>query len=191
MDPSGVLFFKHRGEWRKWLERNHDKAAEAWLLTYKVKTGKVCLRYPEALEEALCYGWIDSRMRSIDEKRHMLRFAPRRLDSIWSLRNRKLVERLIREGRMTPHGLSKVEAAKRNGNWERAVAPSKPPRIPKALKDALVVDGQAWKNFSAFARSYRTGYIIWVITAKTDETRKIRIETVVRRARQNKKSYLG
>lgn len=191
MDPSGALFFKDRAQWRKWLRLHHDKASEVWILTYKVKTGKKCLRYPEALEEALCYGWIDSRMRRVDDERHMLRFAPRRLDSIWSLVNRRLAERLIKEGRMTTFGLRKVEAAKANGNWDRALSPSKPPRIPKALKESLVRDELAWKNFQSLAKSYRTGFIYWVMTAKTDQTRSKRIEQVVRSARMNKKSYLG
>lgn len=188
-DPQPV-FFKDRGGWRRWLRANHDKRSEIWILTYKVHTGKKCLLYEEALEEALCYGWIDSRMRRIDDEKHMWRFAPRKLGSIWSLKNRRTVERLIREGRMTVHGLEKVEAAKKNGQWDKAIAPSIPPRMPKEMRDALVENPRAWKNFQAFAKSYRTTYIYWVLAAKRPETRTRRIRLVVDRAEKNLRAYL-
>ena len=188
--PDEPVFFKNRAEWRNWLKRNHDKASEIWILAFKKHTGKQYLDYQDALEEALCYGWIDSRMRRIDDEKHMWRFAPRKPNSIWSLSNRRRVERLMEEGRMTAHGMATVEAGRRSGKWDEAIAPSKPPRIPKELKDALVKDRLAWKNFQAFARSYRTTYIYWVLTAKRDETRKKRIRMVVERARKNLKFYM-
>jgi uncharacterized protein YdeI (YjbR/CyaY-like superfamily) len=183
------VFFRDRSAWRRWLEKNHDKASEIWILAYKKHLGKTCIDYEEALEEAICYGWIDCRMRRIDDEKHMWRFAPRRPNSIWSLKNRKTTERLIEieEGRMTEHGMAKVDAAKRNGSWDKAYAPGRPPRIPKDLKDALIQDGQAWKNFQAFAKSYRHTYIYWVVSAKREETRKRRIQEVVGRARRDMK----
>jgi len=185
------VFFKDRFEWRRWLQRNHDKYSEIWVLTYKKHTGRQCVSYEDALEEALCHGWIDSRMRRIDDEKHMWRFAPRKLDSIWSLSNRRRAERLIKEGRMDAPGLAKIEAAKRSGEWDKAIAPSRPPRMPKDLKDALEDNEKAWKNFSAFAPSYRTTYIYWVISAKREETRRKRIKEVVRRASENIKFYMG
>lgn len=189
-DPEPV-FFKDRAEWRNWLQRNHDKASEVWILTYKRHTGRKCLSYVEALEEAICYGWIDCRLRRLDDEKHLWRFAPRKLDSIWSLRNRTLAERLTKEGKMTPNGLAKVEAAKRSGEWEKAISPSTPPRIPSDLKDALKKDALAWKNFSSFAKSYRTTYIYWVLAAKKKETRERRIRAVVKRAKRNLKMYMA
>jgi len=159
-------------------------------LAYKVHMGKKSLSYSEALDEALCYGWIDSRMRRIDDEKHMWRFAPRKPDSIWSLSNRRRAEMLIKEGRMVTPGLAKVEAGKRSGKWEHALAPSKPPRMPKDLRDALMNDCRAWKNFQEFAKSYRTAYLYWVISAKREDTRKKRIREVVKKARQNKKHYM-
>lgn len=185
------VFFKNRAEWRKWLRRNHDKSSEIWILTYKKHTGKQCASYEDALEEAICYGWIDSRMRRIDDERHTWRFAPRKPNSIWSMSNRKRAERLIREGRMADPGMAKVDAAKQSGEWDRAYAPSKPPRMPTDLKNALMKDDLAWKNFQAFAKSYRTTYIYWVSAAKREETRRNRIREVVRRARRNIKFYMG
>ena len=185
------VFFKDKAEWRKWLQKHHDKSSEIWILTYKRHTGKQCVSYEDALEEALCYGWIDSRMRRIDDERHTRRFVPRKPNSIWSLGNRKRAERLIKEGRMTASGMAKVDAAMRSGEWRKAYAPSKPPRMPMDLKDALMKDGLAWKNFQAFAKSYRTTYIYWVSAAKREETRRKRIREVVRRARRNIKFYMG
>lgn len=185
------VFFRDRAIWRGWLKKNHSKAREVWILTYKVHTGRKCLSYQEALEEALCWGWIDSRMRTIDREKHLWRFAPRRATSIWSLINRTKAERLIAEGRMTPHGMAKIEEAKKSGEWDKATRPSRPPRMPRDLKEALMKDCKAWKNFQALARSYRTQFIWWVCTARREETRQRRIAEVVARARQNKKSYLG
>ncbi len=184
------VFFKDIGEWRQWLKRNHDKETEVWMLTYKVHTNRKSLRYFEALDEALCWGWIDSRVRRIDDEKHLMRFAPRRPSSIWSLGNRRRVERLIKEGRMTAHGLAKVKAAKRTGEWDNAIAPSTPPRMPSDLRDALTKDAAAWKNFKAFARSYRTAYIYWVRAAKREETRRKRIAIVVEKSRENKRSWM-
>jgi uncharacterized protein YdeI (YjbR/CyaY-like superfamily) len=188
---SEPVFFRDRSSWRTWLRKNHGKCSEVWVLTFKKHTGRKCLSYDEALEEALCYGWIDSRLKRIDDERHMWRFAPRKPDSIWSTRNRGIAERLIAEGRMTAHGMAKIEAARRSGNWERHVRPSKVPRIPKDLKDALVEDDVAWTNFQAFAKSYRHAYIGWVAHAKRPETREKRIQEVVRRARENIKQFMG
>jgi uncharacterized protein YdeI (YjbR/CyaY-like superfamily) len=185
------VFFEDRKAWRMWLKRNHDKHSEVWILTFKTHTGRKCVSYSDALDEALRYGWIDSRVRRIDDEKHMWRFAPRRLDSIWSLSNRRRVEKLISEGLMTVHGLKKIEAGKKSGEWAKAISPSMPPRMPKDLKDALAKNPQALKNFQAFAKSYRTTYIYWVLTAKREETRKKRIKAVVERADKNLKMYMA
>ncbi len=189
--PREPVFFKDRAEWRRWLRRNHDKSSEIWILTYKKHICKQCLSYEDALEEAICYGWIDSRMRRIDDERHMWRFAPRKPNSIWSLSNRRRTEKLIKEGRMAGPGMAKVDAAKRSGEWCKAYRPSKPPRMPKDLREALMQDELAWQNFRDFARSYRHTYIFWVASAKREETRRKRIQEVVRKSRQNAKSFTG
>jgi len=188
--PENPLFFEDGAAWRRWLRRNHDRTTEVWILTYKVHTGRKCMTYEEALDEALCYGWIDSRVRRIDGERHLWRFVPRKPDSIWSLKNTRSIERLVKEGRMTSHGMKKVEEGKRSGEWQKANAPSKPPRLPPDLKKALMKDEVAWKNFQNFAKSYRTIYIYSVILAKREDTRERRIRQVVQRSRINKKPYL-
>jgi uncharacterized protein YdeI (YjbR/CyaY-like superfamily) len=179
------VFFKDSVEWRRWLWKNHDKASEIWILTYKRHTGRPCLSYEDALEEAICYGWIDSRLKRIDDERHMWRFAPRKTNSLWSMSNRRRAEKLIKEGRMASTGMATVEAAKKNGKWYEAYAPSAPPKIPDDLKDGLMRDERAWKNFQALAKSHRHTYIHWVMTAKRKETREKRIQEVVRMAREN------
>ena len=184
------IYFRDRNAWRKWLERNHGRKSEIWILAFKRHVGKRSVSYEEALEEAICYGWIDSRMRRIDDERHTWRFVPRRPDSIWSLGNRGRAERLIREGRMTPAGLETIKAARKSGKWAMAYAPSRPPRMPKDLKEALMQNTKAWTNFQAFAKSYRTTYLYWIASAKRDETRRKRIQEVVRRAEKNLKMYV-
>ncbi len=187
---EGPVFFKDSAEWRRWLRENHAKSSEIWILTYKKHTRRQCLNYEDALEEAICYGWIDSRMRRIDDESHMWRFAPRKPNSIWSMSNRRRAERLINVGRMAGPGIVKIDAAKKSGKWYEAYRPSKPPRMPTCLKEALTQDEHAWKNFQAFAGSYRHTYIHWVLAAKRRETRDKRIQEVVRMARQNSKYYV-
>jgi len=180
------LLMRNRDEWRKWLERNHNKEKEVWLVFYKKHTGKLGLSYDDAVEEALCFGWIDGRLKRIDDEKHLIRFSPRRKNSVWSEINRKKAEKMIREGKMTETGLAKIEEAKKSGKWFSAYTSKKlaiPPDLEKALKD----DKKAWDNFRNFANSYQLAYIYWVESAKREETRKKRIKEVVKRASQNKK----
>ncbi len=189
--PQEPIFFKDKAEWRRWLQKNHNKSSEIWILTYKRYVDKQSLSYEDALEEALCYGWIDSRMRRIDDEKHTWRFTPRKPNSIWSLSNRRRAEKLIMQGRMTEPGMGKIDAAKKSGKWDDAYRPSKPPKIPDYLKEALMKDDRAWRNFQALAGSYRHTYIHWVASAKREETRERRIKEVVRRARQNIKNIIA
>jgi uncharacterized protein YdeI (YjbR/CyaY-like superfamily) len=189
--PQEPIFFKDKAEWRRWLQRNHDKSSEIWIITYKRHVDKQSLSYEDALEEALCYGWIDSRMRRIDDEKHTWRFTSRKPNSIWSLSNRRRAEKLIMQGRMSEPGVAKIDAAKKSGKWDEAYRPSKPPKMPDYLKEALMKDDRAWRNFQAFAGSYRHTYIHWVTSAKREETRERRIEEVVRRARQNIKNIIA
>ncbi len=192
MGPEKPAFFENKAEWRRWLQKNHETATEIWILAYKVHTGRRCLTYAEALDEALCYGWIDSRLKRIDDEKHMWRFAPRKPNSIWSLNNRRHAERLIREGRMTRFGLERIEDGKRSGKWQEAIAPSIPPKMPDELLAALKKNKVAWKKFNSLARSYQTQFIYWVILAKREETRQRRIREVVRKvAKGLKTSYIG
>src|SRR4030042_6669816 len=115
MELSKALYFKNRHEWRAWLERNHDKEKEVWLIHYKKDSGKAGVSYIDAVEEAICFGWIDSKMKSIDREKFALKYSPRRAKSVWSQNNKEKAEKLIASGRMTDGGLVKIEEAKRSG----------------------------------------------------------------------------
>jgi uncharacterized protein YdeI (YjbR/CyaY-like superfamily) len=106
-------------EWRAWLQANHGVEKEVWLTMYKKHIATPCVTFEEATEEALCFGWIDSTMKRIDDEKRALRYTPRRKGSSWSERNKKLVTKLIEQGRMTEAGLAKIEEAKQNGEWDK------------------------------------------------------------------------
>jgi uncharacterized protein YdeI (YjbR/CyaY-like superfamily) len=187
MNIDKALRLKDSQEWRKWLEHNHDKETEAWLVMYKKRSKETGLQYDEALEEALCFGWIDGKLKSIDEERFILRYSPRKANSVWSKINRDKAELLIARGRMTIAGLAKIEEAKQNGLWDAAYTNKIRDEIPSDLKKSLMENSKAWNNFESFANSYRNMYIGWVTNAKTEETRKRRIAEVAKRSALNKK----
>lgn len=189
---DGDLRFGDGRGWRRWLERNHDTSDGVWLILRKKGVDIQGVTYEEALDEALCLGWIDSRLERIDDEIHRQRFTPRRRGSIWSKANVKRVERLTAEGRMRDAGLRRVRDAKENGRWAEAYESRIPShRMPKDLKDALDADPRARKNFSALAESYRRNYIAWVVGAKTETTRGKRITKVVELAVKGQKSIMG
>ncbi len=191
MNAAGtVLDLRTREQWRRWLVRNHAKSQGEWVYMYKKGT-KVGLRYSDALDEALCFGWIDGQIKTVDRDRFRQRWTPRRPGSIWSQVNKAKVKRLIADGRMTQAGLAAVRAAKRNGKWQAAYTSRTAPVLPADLREALKAVTAAWRSFSRFAPSYRTMYIGWVTDAKRLETRQRRIAVVVRRARENRKPGIG
>jgi len=179
--------FNTINEWHDWLEANHQTAELLWVIIQKKASKKPGIRYDEAVLEAVAHGWIDGQIKRIDDDEYMQRYTPRRPRSIWSKRNKKRVERLIKEGRMTPAGMKKVEEAKQNGQWEKAYSSREPVEIPKDLQTALNAIPEALKNFKAFSPSARFMYIHWINEAKREETRVRRIHTVVVRSEQNKK----
>lgn len=177
---TNPLYFPTRGEWRRWLEKNHAKETEAWVLRYNKKnSGTLSVTYEEALEEALCFGWIDGRMRGVDSEKSAVRFSPRKDKSVWSRVNKDKAERLIKEGKMTPAGLAKIEAAKKSGAWDNTRALKVAQEIPADLQEALRKNLEAWDNFQKFPSSRRNGYIFYVNDAKTPATRQKRIADVV------------
>ncbi len=187
MRPEEATLFEDRIRWRNWLRRNHSSESEIWLLIFKKGTGGEGVAYEEAVEEAICFGWIDGKLRRIDDRCHAIRFTPRRAGSVWSESNRDRAERMIRNRRMTKAGLESVEVAKKNGRWAEAYAPSKVPEIPDDLAEALMANQRAAKNFEGFANSYKSAYLYWVLDAKRPETRARRIREVVARAALNKR----
>jgi uncharacterized protein YdeI (YjbR/CyaY-like superfamily) len=185
------LDFRSAAEWRRWLKKNHDRSEGEWLYMYKKGAKRTGLRYPEALEEALCFGWIDGRLKAVDQDRYRQRWTPRRRNSNWSEVNKRKVSQLIADRRMAEPGLASVEAAKRDGRWQKQPARRKRGDLPFELVAALKADQKAMANFQAFAWSYRRMYAGWVAEAKTDATRRKRAEAVVRRSRENRKPDMG
>ena len=182
-----MLEFQDKNEWRNWLLQNHDKEREAWLIFYKKNSGKTGMSYNAALEEALCFGWIDGKLKSVDDDKYVIRYSPRKSRSVWSRINREKAEQLIAQGKMTDAGLAKVAEAKRNGSWEAAYTNRIKDVLPADLEAALSANRTALANFQGFANSYRNMYIGWVTGARTEETRKKRIAEVVERSILNKK----
>jgi len=173
------LFFETREEWRKWLEFHHDKSDGIWLVYYKKNTRIPSVAYNEAVEEALCFGWIDSKVQTIDELRYRQIFTPRKPRSVWSELNKQRVEMMIEAGKMTPAGLVKIEVAKKNGQWEKSYNWKEPAGLPDDLKTALLQNPQVWENFNRFSKSSQNTYIYWISAAKRAETRQNRISKVV------------
>ena len=154
---------------------------------YKKAAKRPGLAYLEALDEALCFGWIDGQLRAVDEERYRQRWTPRRKRSNWSEQNKQKVRKLTAAERMAGPGLAEVRAAKKDGRWSKKSPAVGATALPFGLWAALKADPKAMQNFEAFAPSYRRMYIGWVREAKTDMTRKRRIEAVVRRSRDNRK----
>jgi len=187
MVENGRRSFRNREAWRAWLAENHATAESLWLVFHKKHTGKAGLTYDEAVEEALCFGWIDGILKRIDDEKHMNRFCPRRKNSIWSERNKQRVRRMIEAGRMTEAGLVKIREAKENGQWDRAAEREDVAIVPAELTAALAKDERARLNFEKLAASYRRQFIYWVGTAKREETRRKRVIEAVRMLRANKR----
>ena len=181
------LYADCKKEWRAWLEKNYSVKREIWLLFYKQHTGKPCVSYDDALDEALCFGWIDSIVRRVDDERYKRKFTPRKSGSVWSEVNKKRVERLIREGRMKEAGLSKVREAQMSGEWSKRRVREKQLEVPAFLEEALAANKNALGNFNRLAPSYQRNIVGWVLSAKKEETRRRRLAEVVRVLEQGKK----
>jgi uncharacterized protein YdeI (YjbR/CyaY-like superfamily) len=182
--PENSVHPASRTEWRAWLEQNHARAAGVWLISYKKGTGKPRVEYDEAVEEALCFGWVDSRPNKLDDERSMLWFAPRKPGTGWSRPNKERVERLIAAGLMAPAGLAKVAAAQQDGSWG-ALDAVEALEIPPDLAAALDGYAAARANFEAFPRSAKRSILEWVASAKTPATRAKRVEETARLAQDN------
>ncbi len=169
---------RDRGEWRAWLAEHHASAPGIWLVFYKKGSGQTGVTYEEAVEEALCFGWIDSRPNTLDEERYIQLFTPRKRKSPWSKSNKERVERLLAAGLMAPAGLAALEAAKRDGTW--AIYDGiEDLKVSDDLRAALLRNPKAEANFDAFSASTRKQLLWWIESAKRPETRQRRIEQVV------------
>ena len=182
--PPNSIHPLTRAEWRTWLEGNHTQTTGVWLINYKKATGKPRLEYEESVEEALCFGWIDSVANKLDEERSMLWFAPRKPGSGWSRPNKERIERLIQSGLMMPAGLAKIAAAQQDGSWN-ALDAVEALEIPPDLATALAENPPAADYFANFPRSVKRGILDWIRQAKRPETRAKRVEATARLAAAN------
>lgn len=184
LDDAPLVHADDRATWRAWLEANHASARGAWLVTWRARTRRVTLDYEAAIEEALCFGWVDSTGGRFDDERGKLYFAPRKPRSPWAATNKARVERLIAAGRMAPAGLAAIERAKANGSWEVLDAVERL-EVPEDLAAALDARPPAAANFAAFTPSARKNQLGWVALAVRPETRAERIEKVAEAAARN------
>lgn len=181
------FYAKDRETWRAWLEKNHATSPGVWLVYYKKLTETLSVSDVDAIEEALCFGWVDSRPNMLDEKRFMKLFTPRKPKSPWSKLNTQCVEKLITKGVMTQAGLEKIAASKQTGSWNSYDA-IETLTMPTDLQEALAANPTAQTNFEAFPPSSKKNILWWIANAKQPATRQKRIEETVTLAAQNKKA---
>src|SRR4051812_13079362 len=175
---TSTFYAKDRKTWRKWLEKNHLTAPGVWLIYYKKDSGKTRVSYNDAVEEALCFGWIDTTLNPIDEKLYAQLFTPRKPKSTWAASNKTRVERLNADGLMTDAGLAAIEVAKTNGSWT-SIDHVATITVPPELQTALDASKTATKNWPAYSPSCRKQFLFWLAGAKRAETRAARIKEIV------------
>ena len=175
--------------WRAWLDKNHTRSNGIWLRIFKKDSKRKTVTYDEALDDALCFGWIDGQMKSLDELSYVQKFTPRRPRSTWSKRNRENVTRLIKEKRMTPAGLQEITAAKKDGRWDAAYDSSKEMSVPDDFLDALKKDKNAYAFYKTLNKA-NTYAISWRLqTATTPETRARRMKNLLTMLSEGKKLH--
>lgn len=181
-------FFKTQHDFRKWLEKNHLKEKELIVGFYKVDSGKPSMTWPESVDQALCYGWIDSIRRSIDKDSYCIRFTPRKSTSIWSKVNIQKVENLIEQGLMTPEGLELYKQRKehRSGIYSFESAEKE---LPENYLNLFTKNKKAWQFFHQQTASYKKTLIHWVISAKQETTRLKRLNTLITESAKGNKLF--
>ncbi len=173
------LYISNRKEWRKWLKENHSIVKEVWLIYYKKHTGKPRIPYDDAVEEALCFGWIDSTVKRIDDEKYCQKFTPRKDKSNWSDHNKNRVAKMIKRGKMTTAGMDKIKAAKKNGEWNKKIVAEIKFEMPSELSHVLSANKKAKEFFNELSPSHKKQYIGWIASAKKVETREKRAEEAI------------
>jgi len=189
VDPNKVFEFADEQSFYDWLAANNDRADEVWIKIHKVGSGLPSITAKQAIDAALCWGWIDAVRKGLDDQSYLQRYTPRRPKSIWSKLNVQNVERLIREGRMTPPGLQHVEAAKADGRWDRAYAAGKALKIPDDLQAAIDAEPQAKKMLEGLSEQNRFALAFRMHNVKTEAGRKKKIQAFVEMLKQGKTIY--
>lgn len=185
--PPNSVHPRSREAWRDWLAENHERGEGVWFIRYKKVTGKPTVSYGAAVEEAICFGWIDSLPRVLDGERTMLYFAPRQPGSNWSRLNKERVRRMTAAGKMMPAGQAKVDAAQTDGSWT-ALDDVEDLIVPDDLADAFGAHPGAEAHWEAFPPSVKRGILEWIHNAKRDATRQKRIEETARLAQQGRRA---
>ena len=186
LDDAQLVHADDRATWRAWLEANHATSSGAWLVTWRRRSGRLGLDYEAAIEEALCFGWVDSTAGRVDDDRGKLYFAPRKPRSGWAAANKARIERLLAEGRMAPAGITAIERAKANGSWE-VLDSAERLVLPADLAAALEARSPAAANFAGFPPSARKQMLGWVALARRPETRAARIRQIADAAARNER----
>ncbi|WP_316832843.1 YdeI/OmpD-associated family protein [Pedobacter aquatilis] len=185
-DKTATFCPANRVEWRNWLMKNHQLSAAVWLVQYSKKSGKASISWSEAVEEALCFGWIDSIRKKVDEDTFIQFFSKRKPGGTWSKINKDKVEELIQTGRMSEAGLKSIEIAKANGAWT-ILDEAEELIVPKDLATALKAYSGAALFFSSLSKSVKKAILIWIVIARKAETRQNRINEVAKLASQKLK----
>jgi uncharacterized protein YdeI (YjbR/CyaY-like superfamily) len=187
LDQKEHHYFKNAQEWREWLHENHSTSLGICLIFYKVGSEFESMRWEEAVQVAICYGWIDSTVKKMDEERRKQFFTPRKNKSVWSKLNKSYIDKLLQENLIHESGLKKIEIAKQNGSWN-ALDAVEDLIIPNDLQSAFEKNEIAFENYKKFSPSYRKSYLYWLNQAKREETRNNRIAEIISFCNQNKKS---
>ena len=188
MDEKKFVYAKNRKEWREWFKKNHRKESKVYLILYKKHTKKPTLNKREAMDGAICFGWIDTTIKRVDDERYTQCFVKRNKNSRWSNNTLSYAKRLIKEKRMTQAGLKMYKEGLKKQTIDHNLP--KNPKTPDDLKKELEKNKESKKNFNNFAPSYKRFYIYWIERAKRKETRNKRIKEVVKRARENQKQLI-
>ena len=181
------LYVTNRKNWRSWLEKNNDAAKEVWLIYYKKHVRQPSISYEASVEEALCFGWVDSIIKRLDEDRCARKFTPRKGDSVWSESNKKRAEKMIRDGRMAEAGMAKIREAQERGEWSKNRQVGRELIVPPFMQRSLAQNEKARLFFETLANSSKRQIIRWVSSAKKEETKARRLTEVVSLLEKNQK----
>ncbi|UGU16766.1 YdeI/OmpD-associated family protein [Sinomicrobium kalidii] len=184
--PTESFYPANGQQWRAWLQENHDKEQSVWLIRYKKKSGIPTISWSDAVDEALCFGWIDSKAKPIDDEKYMQFFSRRKAVSTWSKVNKEKVQKLIEEGRMTEAGLKSIAVAKQNGSWT-ILDTVEALIIPDDLEEAFRTSPGSKDFFLGLSKSVKKHILQWLVLAKREATRQKRIREIVESAGQKLK----
>ncbi len=179
MDKIATYYFKNQNEWREWLQEHHEQTSGIYLIFYKIDHPKESMRWEEAVKVALCYGWIDSTVKSLGDGKRRQYFCPRNKKSVWSRVNKNYINVLKEQGLMHESGLKKINNAIKDGSWT-ALDAVEDGIIPQDLKEAFSTNESAFKNYQNFTKGQRKSYLYWLHQAKREETRQKRIAEIIR-----------